>query len=90
VFLSGWCCGGVVVGKQKDMLIKDYIAQNVYTIGGYVEALVAFVHGTVADEDTLKGTVIEFGSVIRPEVRPTRTSENFKLGVCGWLVHEGF
>jgi hypothetical protein len=69
------------------MLVEDYITRNIYAIGRNVEALVAFVHETIADEDALMGMVIEFGSVIRSEAgqhaHPKTLSWEY---VGGWFM----
>jgi hypothetical protein len=74
-------------------VVEEWLLANRKTCSSKVtsrEIYTRFVHGTVAYEDTLKGTIIEFGSVVGPEVGPTRTPKNFKLGVCGWSMHESF
>jgi hypothetical protein len=72
------------------MLFEDDIALDIRAIGGYVYALVAFLHGTISEKDTLQRSVSEFGRVIRSEDWPTHTPENFELGICGLLVQKSF
>jgi hypothetical protein len=59
------------------MFINDYVAQNADVIGWCMQAFVPFVHGTIAQENTLEGSVIEFSRVVRVQVGPHADPNTF-------------
>jgi hypothetical protein len=56
----GWNWGS----KREQVFIKDDITGDIDTIGWNVETLVPFVHGTIAKENTLFGTELQFATVV--------------------------
>jgi hypothetical protein len=43
-----------------------------------MEALIAFVKGTITEENTLFRTKLKLSIVVGPKVRPTRTTKNLE------------
>jgi hypothetical protein len=74
-------------GKRKQVFIKDDITGDVDTIGWDVETLVPFMHGTIAEEDTLFGTKLQFATVVGTKVWPTCTAKHFEKGIV-WRFME--
>ena len=75
------CTGiGMKISERKNGLIKNNIAGNINSPGRNVEALVAFVHVTIANESTLFGSKLKFPFVVRTEVWPNGTPEGAKKG----------
>jgi hypothetical protein len=50
--------------KRKQVFIEDNSTGDVDTIGWNVETLVPFMHGTIAEENTLFGTKLQFATVV--------------------------
>jgi hypothetical protein len=74
-------------GKRKQVFIKDDITGNVDTIGWDVETLVPFMHGTIAEEDTLFGAKLQFATVVGTKMGPTCTAKHFEKGIV-WRFME--
>ena len=78
------------IRKRKNMLIKDNITRNIHTICWNVKAFITFVQRTVPKEDTFFRTKLKLTIIVRTEMRPTRTTEDFEKSVVRSLMKQEF
>jgi hypothetical protein len=70
-------------GIRKHGFIKDNVTGDVDTTRGFIKALVALVHRTIAQENTHLGSKLEFVSIILTKTWPTRTAKDTEKLVIG-------
>jgi len=73
-------------GKWKNSFIKHNVARNIDPTSSNVQALVSFMHITIAKEGTLLGTKLKFMFIVWSEIRPTCTAKDTKRGIRGGLI----
>jgi hypothetical protein len=64
------------LGERKYVFIKDYITENINPSGGYVKALITFMHIAIPKEGTTEGTKLKLMSCVGMKVRPTGATKN--------------
>lgn len=66
---------GMEIGKGEDLLIKHNIARDVHTTNLRVKTFVPFMKWAIAYENALSGAKSQFARIIRPKMRPYRTTK---------------
>jgi len=73
-------------GKRENSFIKHDIARNIHPTSSNIQALVPFMHITIAKKGTLLGTKLKFMFIVWSEIRPTCTAKDTKRGIRGGLI----